>query len=156
MDAITNLDPKRHYHPGIAPRFRLFLLRLFPEWLVDEVATSSAQIPSIREWIELTCTSCLTWMLMDHLETSNRSNWNKSDRVQTSDAFWRSASVLVSELSFKWLSLMFLILLCSNSAHISEIQLLCDGPMDRQTDQQTDGPTDGRTDRRTEGIHTLL
>ena len=25
---------------------------------------------------------------------------NKSDRVQTSDAFWRSASVLVSESSF--------------------------------------------------------
>ena len=27
---------------------------------------------------------------------------NKYDGVQTSDAFWRSARVLVSEMSFKW------------------------------------------------------
>ena len=32
----------------------------------------------------------------------------KSDGVQTSDAFWRSARVLVSDLSFKWFSPMFL------------------------------------------------
>ena len=34
-------------------------------------------------------------------------------------------------------------LLCSNLAHFSEIQLVCDGP----TDGQTDGWTDGMTDR---------
>ena len=33
---------------------------------------------------------------------------NKLNRVQTTDAFWRSAGVLVSELTFKWHSLMFL------------------------------------------------
>ena len=33
---------------------------------------------------------------------------NKSDGGWTSDAFWRSARVLVSELSFKWYSFMFL------------------------------------------------
>ena len=38
---------------------------------------------------------------------------NKSDLVQTSDAFWQSACVLVSELSFKWYSFMFLVLICS-------------------------------------------
>ena len=51
---------------------------------------------------------------------------NKSDSVQTSDAFWRSAIVLVSEWSF-------LMLFCSNSArtsHFSEIQLVCVRPMD--------------------------
>ena len=33
-------------------------------------------------------------------------------------------------------------LFCSNSAHFSEIQLVCDG----RTDRPTDGLTDGRTD----------
>jgi len=70
---------------------------------------------------------------------------NKSDGVQTSDAFWRSARVLVSELSFKWYSFMFLVLFGSILVEISdfsEIQLVCD--------LRTDGPTDGRTDRRTD------
>ena len=62
---------------------------------------------------------------------------NKLNRVQTTDAFWRSASVLVSELSFKWHSLMFLTLFCSKSAHFSEIQLVCDGWTDRPTAGQT-------------------
>ena len=68
------------------------------------------------------------------------------NRVQTTDAFWRSASVLVSELSFKWHSFMFLTLFCSKSAHFSEIQLVCDGRTDRRTDGRTDRRTDGRTD----------
>ena len=49
---------------------------------------------------------------------------NKLNRVQTTDAFWRSASVLVSELFFKWHSFMSLMLFCSKSAHFSEIQLV--------------------------------
>ena len=72
---------------------------------------------------------------------------NKSDRVQTSDAFWRSASVLVPELSFKWHSFMFLKLFCSKLAHFSEIQLVRDGRTDRRTDRRTDIPSyrDART-----------
>ena len=42
---------------------------------------------------------------------------------------------------------MFLVLFCSNSAHFSEIQLVCD----RQMDGRTDGRTDGQTNE-----HTLL
>ena len=37
---------------------------------------------------------------------------------------------------------MFLMLFCTDVAHFSEIQLVCDG----WTDKQTDGPTDRRTD----------
>ena len=58
---------------------------------------------------------------------------NKSDGGQTSDAFWRTARVLVSELSLKWYSFMFLVLFGSNSAlksDFSKIQLVCD----RRTD----------------------
>ena len=40
--------------------------------------------------------NCVTDIRTNGHQTDN----NKSDRVQTSDAFWRSASVLVSELSF--------------------------------------------------------
>ena len=65
------------------------------------------------------------------------------NRVQTTDAFWRSASVLVSELSFKWHCFMFLTLFCSKSAHFSEIQLVCDGRTDRRTD--TPSYRDART-----------
>ena len=46
---------------------------------------------------------------------------------------------------------MFPMLFCSNSAHFSEIQLVCDGRTDRPTDGPTDGRTDGRNDRRTDG-----
>ena len=52
---------------------------------------------------------------------------NNSDGVQTSDAFWRSARVLVSELSFKWYRFMFLVLFGSILVEISdfsEIQLV--------------------------------
>ena len=45
-------------------------------------------------------------------------------------------------------------LFCSNSAHFSKIQLVCDlrtdGTTDGRTDRRTDGPTDGRTDGRTD------
>ena len=74
--------------------------------------------------------------------SKNKFQKNKSDRVQTSDSFWRSARVLVYELSFKWHSFMFPMLFCSISAHFPEIQLVCD----RQTDERTDGRTDRRTD----------
>ena len=63
---------------------------------------------------------------------------NKSNRVRTTDAFWRSARVLVSELSFKWHSFMFPMLFFSNSACFSEIQLVCDGTTDEPTDRRTD------------------
>ena len=65
---------------------------------------------------------------------------NKSDGVQTSDAFWRSARVHVFELSLKWYGFMFLVLLCFILVVIpifSEIQLVCD----RRTDRRTDGRT---------------
>ena len=61
---------------------------------------------------------------------------NKSEGVQTSDAFWRSARVLVSELSFKWYNFIFLVLFCSILVEISdfsEIQLVCDGGTDGRT-----------------------
>ena len=67
---------------------------------------------------------------------------NKSNRVRTTDAFWQTARVLVFKSSFKWHSFMFLMLFCSNSAHFSEIQLVCD--------LQTDGRTDGWRVRRTD------
>ena len=68
--------------------------------------------------------------------------YNKSNRVRTTDAFWRTARVLVLKLSIKWHSFMFPMLFCSNSAHFSENQLVCD--------LRTDGRTVGRTDRRTD------
>ena len=78
-------------------------------------------------------------LLFSHISFS--ALWNKSKRFQTTDAFWRSARVLVSELSFKWLSFMFPMLFCSNSA------LVCDGRTDRRTDRPTDTPSyrDART-----------
>ena len=68
---------------------------------------------------------------------------------QSSDnrcVLWRTARVLVFESSFKWHTFLFLMLFCSNLAHFTEIQLVCDGPTDRRTDRRTNGPTDGRTD----------
>ena len=72
---------------------------------------------------------------------------NKSNRVRTTDSFWLTARVIVFESSSKWHTFLFLMLFCSNSAHFSEIQLVCDGPTDGRTDGWTDGPTDGRTDK---------
>ena len=71
---------------------------------------------------------------------------NKSNRVRTIDAFSLTACVLVFESSFKWHTFLFLMLFCSDSAHFSEIQLVCDRPTDGPTDGRTDRPTDGRTD----------
>ena len=63
---------------------------------------------------------------------------NKSDRVQTSDAFWQSARAPFPELYFECHRLMFLVVhVFSSSAHYSEFHLLCDG--------RSDGRTDGRT-----------
>ena len=62
--------------------------------------------------------------------------WRK--RVQTSDAFWRSALVPVSKSSFKWYSFMFLVLFCLNSAFIRNAT----------RKWQTDGRLDGRTSHR--------
>ena len=59
---------------------------------------------------------------------------NKSNRVWTTDAFWRSARILVSESSFKRQSFMFPVLFFCSLPHFSEIQFMCDEP--------TDGPTD--------------
>ena len=56
---------------------------------------------------------------------------NKSDGVQTSDAFWRSAHVATSKLSFKWYRLMFFII--SITSDFSEIKLVCDGQTDGWT-----------------------
>ena len=67
-------------------------------------------------------------------------------KSQKLNAFWRSARELVSELSFKWYSFMFLVPFGSILVEISdfsEIQLVCD--------LRTDGPTNGWTYRRTDG-----
>ena len=69
------------------------------------------------------------WSIMVH-RNWNR-NWNKIS----------PASVLTSEWSFVWHGFMFPMLFCSNSARksrFSEIQYVCDGPMDRRTDGQND------------------
>ena len=66
---------------------------------------------------------------------------NKSDGVKTSDVFWRSACILLSEFSFIRYNFVFSALFCSMLVKIfefPEIQLMCD--------LQTDGPTDGQTD----------
>ena len=63
---------------------------------------------------------------------------NKSDGHQM-----RSGELYAS---FLWHTFMFLMLFCSNSAHCSEIQLVCDGPTNERTDGRTDRPTDGQTD----------
>ena len=43
----------------------------------------------------------VSWKKDNAVQLENKQPYkNKSDRVQTSDAFWRSARVLVSELSF--------------------------------------------------------
>ena len=73
-----------------------------------------------------------------------RSKKMKKQVEQSSDnrcVLWRTARVLVFELSLKWQTFLFLMLFCSNLAHFSEIQLVCDG----QTDGPTDRPTDGHT-----------
>ena len=85
---------------------------------------------------------------------------HKSDEVQTSDAFWRSARVLVSELFLKWHSFMFFVLfgrILVDISDFSEIHLVCDLRTDgrtngwtyRWTDGRTDGPTVGQTDGQT-------
>ena len=48
-----------------------------------------------------------------------------------------TARVLAFESSFRWHSVLFLTLFCSILAHISEIQLVCDGRTDRRTDRRT-------------------
>ena len=58
---------------------------------------------------------------------------NKSNRVRTTDAFWRPAIVLVYELSFKWRTFMFPMLFCLNSVHSSEIEVVCNGRTDGRT-----------------------
>ena len=70
-----------------------------------------------------------------------QSDTSRKQVEQSSDnrcVLWRTACVLVFELSFKWRTFMFLMLFCSISAYFSEIQLVCD--------RRTDRPTDGRTD----------
>ena len=56
-----------------------------------------------------------------------------------------------ASMSFRWLSIMFLVLLCIISVEISEIQLACDRPTDRETDQRTDVSSyrDARTNLKT-------
>ena len=54
--------------------------------------------------------------------------------------------VLVFECSFKWHTILFLMLFCSNSAQFLKIQLV----YDRRTDWRVDGQTDGRTHPLTE------
>ena len=47
-------------------------------------------------------------------------------------------------------------LFCSNLAHISEIQLLCDGPTDRRTDRRTNEQTHSYRDARTHLINEFI
>ena len=62
------------------------------------------------------------------------------------DVLWWTARVLVFKSSFEWFTFLFLMLFCSSSAHFSEIQLVCDGPMSALKDQRTNGGTDGWID----------
>jgi len=55
---------------------------------------------------------------------------------------WRFFHSILALMSFRWRSIMSLVLYCFISVEISDIQLVCDRP--------TDGRTDGRTDRRTD------
>ena len=75
---------------------------------------------------------------------------NKSNGVQISDAFWRSALLRVSELSWKWFSFVLLMLFCFilvKTLHFTEIQFVSDRPTDERTDGRTDTPSyrDART-----------
>ena len=76
----------------------------------------------------------------------NKERKNDSDRVQTSDAFWRSARVLVSESSIKWYNFMSLMIFCNDSVQRSHfLDSTCLWRTDRRTDQRTDGRSNGHT-----------
>ena len=71
----------------------------------------------------------------------------KKQVEQSSDircVLWRTARVLVFESSFEWHTFLFLMLFCSNLAHFSEAQLVCDGWTNGRTDRRTDGRTHPR------------
>ena len=68
-----------------------------------------------------------------------------SHQMRFGDLHAHLSRVLISELSFKWYSFMFLVLFCFilvNKSDFSEVQL----ERDRRTDGLTEGRTDGRTD----------
>ena len=46
---------------------------------------------------------------------------NKSNRVRKTYGFWRTARLFFFKLSFKWHTILFLMLFCTNSAHFSDI-----------------------------------
>ena len=37
MDSITNVEPKRHYNPGLPLKIRLLILRCLPEFILDKL-----------------------------------------------------------------------------------------------------------------------
>ena len=78
---------------------------------------------------------------------------NKSDRVQTSDALWRSGRLIVPELSFIWRSSMFLMQFCPNSGYFAKLQLVCDGPTNEKTVGETHSLLEMRIKKH--GGHTL-
>ena len=91
--------------------------------------------------------------LLEH-ESDLKKKKTHTDRVRTSDAFWRSAHVLVSECSLTWFSFMPLSILFSNLVQKSqflEFHQVCDRQMNGQKDGWADGRTDRQTDQRTDG-----
>ena len=109
--------------------------------------------------------------LRDHLKTSTRADRQNASYVCTpsdllngpsngSFMLWMLFCSILALMTFRWRSIMFLVLFCFISVEISEIQLVCDrptdGPTDRRTDGRTDGPTDRRTDRRSNGRTDLV
>ena len=67
---------------------------------------------------------------------------NKFQRVQISDVMkWQSVHVIASESSYEWHSLMFLVLLYSNSVYFSEIQFVCYSQTDGLTNRWMDAPS---------------
>ena len=72
------------------------------------------------------------------------------EQIRT-DAFSRTARVLVLKSSLKWHSFMFLVLFCSYSTHFSEIQLVCD----RRTDGRTCSYRDARTHLKTSSHRSI-
>ena len=146
MDAFTRIDPYYVYtatigicrdtRPSSRPRrrcgktddferrCRIFLERTFPE--------SGRRKRRRRGW---------KWRPSAAANPRRQpmvQNKNKLNRVQTTNAFWRSASVLVSEMFFKWYS--------------SWCYFARNQPISQKFNSRV---TDGRMDRRTDR-HTLL
>ena len=60
---------------------------------------------------------------------------------------WMLFCSILTLMTFRWRSIMFLVLFCFISVEISEIQLVCDQPTDGRMDRRTVGHTSYRDAR---------